>query len=173
MNTYYQGYMDGLCGIYSILNADKLVNGTSDQESQVLFNQIVEHLDYQGILKDVILEGSDHKTLRKVINSLETIDSKVFPLCSTNKRGIIKLKDWWEYSRGFLEEGKNRTIILSLGGKVLHLTVIERMTDRTIYLKDSSWEWRTIKRSSCKIMGYPNTDKYIIYPAQCWYLGKE
>lgn len=168
--TLYQGYLDSLCGIYSILNADKIVNGTPEFGSQELFNDIIDYLDRRKILKETLLGGCDHKTLSKIIRTLENIN---FPLCKTNKRGIIKLNDWWKYSKEFLEGGQNRTIILSIGGRIYHLTVIERMTDRTIYLRDSSVGWRTIKKSMCRMAGYPETDKYIIYPSQCWYLGKE
>lgn len=167
--AFSQGYLDSLCGIYSILNADKIVNNTPETESLNIFMDIIEFLDGRGTLKDTILYGSDHSLMKTVIRSL---GKSRFPLCITNKRGILKLKDWWSYSREFLEGGKNRTIILSLGGKVLHLTVIERMSDRNIFLRDSNWR-TSIRKSMCRMMGYTETDKYIIYPSQCWYLGKE
>lgn len=169
-NVFYQGYLDSLCGIYSILNADKLVNRTSESESLGLFQEMVELLDLKGVLKDIVIYGSDHTIMKMLIKRL---GKERFPVCITNKRGIIKLNDWWNYSQEFLAEGEHRAIILSLGGKVLHLTVIKRMTNRMIYLRDSSGNWTTIKKSDCKIMGYPDVDKYIIYPSQCWYLGKE
>jgi hypothetical protein len=168
--VFYQGYLDSLCGIYSIVNANKIVNNPSDFESQSLFNKIIEFLDKRKILKEVLLEGTNQTIMRKLIKGLCNSN---FPLMLSDRKNFNKLDDWWNYSKGFIEEGSNRTIILSLGGKLFHLTVVERMTDKTIYLKDSSYGWRTIKKSMCRLAGYPDSDKYIIYPSQCWYVGKE
>lgn len=170
MEAFQQGYFDSLCGIYSIINADKIVNNSTETESHELFYLLIDSLDYRGKLRDVIIEGSDHSIMKLLLNQIVNYR---FPLRITNKRGIIKLNDWWQYSRQFLEDGKNRAIILSIGGKEQHLTVVERMTDRVLYLKDSSIGWKTIKKSTCRMIGYTETDKYIIYPSQCWYLGKE
>lgn len=168
--VFYQGYLDSLCGIYSIVNADRLINKSSDVESQELFNYIVEYLDTRGILKDIILEGSDHRLMSTIISH---IGDWKFPVRISNRKNLISVKKWWEYSKEFMEGGENRTIILSIGGKIQHLTVVERITGGTLYLKDSTWGWKTIKKSMCKLPGYAENDKYIIYPSQCWYLGKE
>jgi len=170
IESFTQGYLDSLCGIYSIVNADKLVNKPSFIESQTLFNRIIEYLSSKKILKDIVIKGSDHKVMKQVIKKVANDN---FPLQITNKRGIINLIDWWSYSKLFLEEKENRAIILSLGGREYHLTVIEKMGNGIMYLRDSSSLKATIRKSSCEMIGYTENDKYIIYPSQCWYLGKE
>lgn len=167
---FYQGYLDSLCGIYSIINADKIVNSPPLLESQNLFNSIIHFLDKKKILKDVILEGTDQSLMRLL---MKNVAGSRFPVKISNRKNFKNLREWWSYSRNFLDEGENRTIIISLGGKLYHLSVIERITDRTIFLKDSDKGWKTLKKSMCRLAGYSETDKYIIYPSQCWYLGKE
>lgn len=168
--VFYQGYLDSLCGIYSIVNANKIVNNPSDFESQALFNKIIGYLDKKKILKEILLEGTNQTLMRKLIKGLCHSN---FPLMITDRKNFTHLDDWWVYSKEFIESGKNRAVILSLGGKLYHLSVIERMTDKMMYLKDSSYGWKTIKKSMCRLAGYPESDKYIIYPSQCWYVGKE
>ncbi len=170
IESFTQGYLDSLCGIYSIINADRVVNNSSFMESQTLFNNIIEYLSEKKILKDIVIIGSDHKVMKDLIKG---VAGERFPLHITNKRGIIKVNDWWNYSRNFLEEKPNRAIIISLGGREYHLTVTNRISDRLIYLKDSSNVRAILRKSSCSLAGYTENDKYIIYPSQCWYLGKE
>lgn len=166
---FNQGFLDSLCGIYSILNADSTINQPPFLSSQTLFNNIIEYLDERGILSNIIINGTDHKVMRDIFRN---VVGERIPLKITNKRGIDKLNDWWYNVRMFLEEKEHRAIILSLGGKAYHLTCISRVTDRSLVLVDSS-KMISIKKSQCAIQGYPDTDKYIVYPSQCWYLGKE
>lgn len=169
MNEFKQGYLDSLCGIYSIVNADKLINKSSENESQILFNRIVDYLHDIGILRDILIEGVDQKTMKEIIFNV-ALDR--FPLHKTNKRGIISIREWWNYSQSFVDGHDTRAIILSLGGRISHLTTIYRMTNRRIFLFDSGIS-SILNRADCKMNNYTDSDKYKIYPAQCWYLGKE
>ena len=166
---FMQGWLDSCCGIYSIVNANRIVNNVSYDESQPVFNEIIKNLHKRKILKDVILEGINHRNFSNLMNA---VGANLFPLMEANKKGFLKLNDWWEYTKQFMEEKPNRAVILSIGGLHDHLTVIQKMTDRMMILFDSDG-LKTIRKSSCKIQGYSKPDKYVIYYSQCWYLGKE
>ncbi len=165
----HQGYLDSLCGIYSIVNADKIVNNSTEDESQSLFNTIIRHLAKKKILKDITLEGTDHKTMTDLINNVVGFR---FPYKVSNRKSVSSLNEWWEISSKFLIEKPNRTIILSVGGRDNHLTVISRITQRRIFLLDSN-KRDFFKRSDCTTLAKWDESKLVIYPAQCWYLGKE
>jgi len=45
MKPYRQGALDGLCGVYSIINAVRIVNGIDDEDSEDLFQAIISYLD--------------------------------------------------------------------------------------------------------------------------------
>ena len=124
---FMQGWLDSCCGIYSIVNANRIVNNVSYDESQPVFNEIIKNLHKRKILKDVILEVINHRNFSALMN---TVGTNLFPLMETNKKGFLKLNDWWEYTRQFMEEQPNRAVILSIGGLHDHLTVIQKMTDR-------------------------------------------
>ena len=163
-----QGYLDGLCGVYSIVNSNILVNNASIQDSQQIFNELIDYLYRKRLLKPVLLEGLNIPIMRQLMHLTESR----FGVIIGNRKSVKSLKQWWDYSKSFLEEKPNRAIILSVGGRADHFTVIERMTQRTIYFKDSS-EWKKLNRAMCRLPDYNSDDKYIIYPSQCWYLGRE
>lgn len=166
---FQQGYLDSLCGIYSMLNANRLVNNVSYENSQPLFNYIISFLYKKRLLQRVIIEGINHRNFSNLMNA---VGANLFPLMEANKKGFSKLNEWWEYTKQFMEEKPNRAVILSIGGLHDHLTVIQKMTDKMMILFDSDG-FKTIRKSSCKIQGYSKPDKYVIYYSQCWYLGKE
>ena len=170
MQPFTQGWLDSMCGIYSIVNAERFLNKSTEDESQKLFNDIITFLAKKRKLKDIMIDGVNHKMMSLLV---ETFFSDKFTEVLANKKGFSNLKEWWNYTRGFMDMG-NRAIILSLGGKRDHLTVIESMSERAMRLLDSNWT-KAIKRSECRMLN-PNKDdpkdRYTIYPYQCWYITK-
>ncbi len=170
--AFKQGFLDSLCGVYGIVNAEKIINGSNDERSQLIFNSIVEYLSKKRILKDVLIGGINHKIISNIM--FDVIGDMV-PYSVTNKR-FHTLKEWWSYSREYLHEKDHRVILLSIGGREDHITVATGMTDRGIKLFDSGAYGgiRSIRKSTCKLAGtYDGDDKYLLWPSQCWFLGKE
>ncbi len=155
------------------MNAYRLTGKYNDDTSQFVFNNIIEHLSKKKKLKDVILNGINHKTMSDIM--YDVMDG-IFHYINTNKKSFLNLNDWWAYSKSFLETNENATIILSLdiilpnGSIQGHLTTISSMTDKTVVLLDSSDGVTKISKRFCKLANYPKNKKYTIYPAQCWYL---
>lgn len=167
---FVQGWLDSLCGIYAIVNAESVVNNTSFDNSQYIFNDIILYLSKKKMLKSIILNGIDHKWMSKII--YDVVYDK-FSIVQSNKRNFSSVSAWWKDSQEFLLGDENRAIILSLDGKEEHYTVIKQMTTKSLFLFDSGGYGgiKTIRRSSCKLKGYNKDDKYIIFPYQCWFLG--
>ncbi len=169
--SFIQGYLDSLCGVYGIVNAEKIVNNTNSEESQLLFNLIISYLSKKRILKDIVINGINHKIMSNIMR--DVVGNRI-PFSYTNKR-FHNLSSWWSYSTEYLKQEKYRAIILSIGGKENHITVITGITKKRLILFDSGAYGgiNSIRRSSCKLVGtYGKSDKYIIYPSQCWYLGR-
>ncbi len=169
MEPFRQGYLDSLCGIYSILNADKVINNPTKEESELLFNNIIRFLSKKRILRDIIIEGSDHKTISKIMDNV-VVDR--IPLRMSNKKSLFSIDEWWKYSQEFLSEKLNRAVIVSIGGKDSHLTVANKITNKRMFLLDSNWR-EFIKKDDCTTVWNYDETRHVIYPAQCWYLGKE
>lgn len=170
--AFVQGYLDSLCGVYGIVNAEKIINKSSNERSQEIFNSIIEYLSKKRILKEIIIKGINHKIISAIMYD---VIRDTIPFTFTNKRFHNK-KEWWEFSKGFIEEKDNRTVMLSVGGREDHITVARHFTERSIHLFDSGAYGgiRSIRKSACRLAGtYDLNDKYIIFPSQCWYMGRD
>lgn len=163
---FLQGYLDSLCGIYSIVNADKVINKTGYEESQRLFNKIIRYLADNGDLSKYIIRGIDYRVLLDILNNLPVSGIRIFD----SRKKFKDVDEWWNYSQEFMST-PNRVILLSLGGREDHYTVISLMTDGAARLTDSGGI-KMIRRSSCELKGYTEDDKYVIYPYQCLYLER-
>lgn len=164
---FVQGYLDCLCGVYSIVNADRIVNGSTTAQSQELFNEIICYLSRKRMLKDVVTGGSDHRLMTRLVCDVAGDRLKRLASCGS----LEPLGKWWRFAKRFLE-APNRAIILSVGGRISHLTVTDRITQKRIYLQDSNWR-AVMKREYCATLENYNEGKLVIYPYQCWYLGNE
>lgn len=173
MLPYLQGSLDNLCGIYAIINAERIVNDSTKEEGQQLFYEIVRYLSRKRILANTVTCGINHHWFEQIM--LRVVGDRVKRI--TTRPSLEPLKSWWKFANKFLEE-PNRAIILSFGGKDDHLTVTSRMTARTIYITDSTADgykpWRVVfRRRDCTTLGeVSDWTKIVIYPYQCWYLGK-
>lgn len=166
--AFLQGYLDSLCGVYCIVNAEKVINKSSDDQSQRIFNLIVRYLSRNGDLDKAIIKGISYTQILRIINDILSKRISVFD----SRKSFSDLDDWWNYSETFINYTTNGSIILSLGGREDHYTAIKSMTDGMITLSDSGGI-RTIRKTSCVLKGNDDSDKYIIYPYQCIYLTKE
>jgi len=161
-----QGGLDSLCGIYSICNSYRIVKNASDEYVDDLFDKIIVHLSKKKILKSVLLGGMLHKNMSDVINNV--VREEFIDRFSIFKWASYTIDDFWKFSREFLKV-QNTAIILSIGGRENHYTVVHRISDRAMFLTDSSGMKR-INRSQCKLQGYKKDDRYIIFPSQCWFI---
>jgi len=167
MKPLSQGWLDSLCGIYSLCNAYKITNRASENDVQEMFNHIIKYLSSKRMLKGVLLNGVYYKNMLDIMKRL--VEYQFFQDFSNPKWTTgYRLKDFWEYSMEHLREPRS-VIILSIGGASNHYTVVERMTSASMFLVDSSGMKR-INRSQCRFYGYQKEDKYVLYPNECFYM---
>ncbi|WP_292573951.1 hypothetical protein [Methylomonas sp.] len=58
MKPYRQGHLDGLCGVYALVNAvNKLCGPLNKREAQALFLDILEYLESRGPLAYRCVDG--------------------------------------------------------------------------------------------------------------------
>lgn len=169
---FQQGGLDSLCGLYSIINAERFINRSTDEESQTLFNDLIHYLSRRKLLGKFLIDGIIHTEmlviLRKVIGK-KRISNVRIPF-----RGVPNpdLTTFWKSMQSFLDGTPGRSIILGLQGYHDHWTVIEKITNRSILLYDSALIKR-LPRSSCTTV-YPTwRRKHILLPAQTYFLSNE
>lgn len=132
--AYKQGDLDGLCGIYSIVNIIRLLRGPLTKEtSTALFDALVTVFDSRWGLRTAALEGITSNQLSHLI---KTVAVPVFDLHYRkpfHNRPNTPQHVQWDYLNRWVNEGGCAII-----GTVEHWTVINKITLNTLYLVDSS-----------------------------------
>lgn len=165
---FQQGGLDSLCGLYSIVNAELLINRSSPEQTQALFDTMVHFLSRKGLLSKILLDGVIHNQmlliLKKVVNG--RIPNIEIPWRS---QPTPELDPFWESMRDFLDGAPDRAIILGLNGFHDHWTVIRRITSKSIFLYDSA-KITPLRRSDCTTAKRRRT--HLLLPAQTYFLSK-
>jgi hypothetical protein len=172
LSPFQQGGLDSLCGLYSIINAERIINRSSDDETQALFNDLVHFLARRGLLSKFLIDGIIHREMLRILNKV--VGRKRIRAVNIPWRGVPNpdLTTFWKSMQNFLDGRPRRAIILGLQGYHDHWTVIERITSRSIFLYDSSLIKR-LPRSYCTTV-YPTWKrKHVLLPAQTYFLSNE
>lgn len=163
IEKFNQGTLDSLCSVYAVVNAYKIVKNVSNEKSNEVFNEIILYLHKKKILKDTIIEGTSHKTMNKIVR--DVMGDKFSEIITSYNWKEYALSAWWDFSKTYSKNGYK--IIVSFGGVRNHYSLLDRMTDKTMFMVDSNGLDKVRKRD-CEIQGYDKDDKYVIYPSQCF-----
>ena len=169
---FQQGGLDSLCGLYSIVNAERFINHSSDEETQQLFDDLVHFLARRKLLSKLLIGGIIHTEMLLLLDKVvgkQRISNVQIPW-----RGVLNpdLTKFWKSMQNFLDGTPGRAIILGLQGYHDHWTVIESITNRSILLYDSA-RIKRLPRSSCTTVYTTGTRKHLLFPAQTYFLSNE
>jgi len=169
---FQQGGLDSLCGLYSIVNAERFINHSSDEDTQQLFDDLIHYLSRRGLLGKLLIRGVIHTQMLLILDKVvgkERISNVQIPW-----RGVPNpdLTTFWNSMQNFLDGTSGRAIILGLQGFHDHWTVIETISNRSINLYDSALIKR-LPRSSCTTVYATWKRKHLLFPAQTYFLSNE
>ena len=125
MIPYEQGSLDGLCGVYSIINASRIINDFNDEECIELFQQVIRFLDSERCLSKLLINGIDINLIGQVMNNVK--DLRIKKEQPFRGKSETKLEEFWSDMQNFLEM-PNRAILLGLGGVHDHWTVVKSLS---------------------------------------------
>ena len=170
MLPFEQGGLDSLCGLYSIVNAERVINNTSNEESLELFNEVISYLNKKRQLSGILIEGMYLKNVKTVLEKVvgDRVPYQRLPFAG---KPNPDLDYFWKEIQYFLEESPHRAVILSISGVHDHFTVIRSITDRQMQLFDSDAWWR-INRTNCTTTNQTKRRRHVLYPAQTYFLGR-
>jgi hypothetical protein len=168
MEPYEQGALDGLCGIYSIINATRKVVKINSAQSQELFNNIMEFLDEKWGLKRVMIDGISLHDISQVLN---TIIKPQYPIESYAPFWHFtdtSLDVFWNEMMIFTKA--NNAILIGIGGMVYdHWTVVESISNDQIKLFDS-YKLKRFDRRRCTTQEATSKRKHQLYPTKTYFL---
>jgi hypothetical protein len=169
---FQQGGLDSLCGLYSIINAERFINHSSDDETQRLFDDLIHFLARRKLLAEMLIGGIIHRQMLLILDKV--VGKQRISNVSIPWRGVQNpdLTKFWRSMQHFLDGRPGRAIILGLQGYHDHWTVIESITSRSIMLYDSA-RIKRLPRSSCTTVYATWKRKHLLLPAQTYFLSNE
>jgi hypothetical protein len=167
---FQQGGLDSLCGLYSIVNAERFINRSSAESTQQLFDSIIHYLSRRRLLAKLLIGGVIH---RQMLQILDDVVGDRIPNLWIPWRGVPtpELDTFWRSLQSFLDGTPGRAVILGLQGYHDHWTVIETISDKSISLYDSALIKR-LPRSRCSTFNTSVRRKHQLLPAQTYYLSR-
>ena len=131
---YYQGSLDGYCGIYSIINAINLL--IKDIDSAELFAKIIKTIGRR--LSRMTLNGITDDELKEFVlaPTIGYLLTKNIELNYTNVEAN-NLDDFWKIVQNHYEEKGSGSIIMGMMGVREHWTCVKKITKKTIEFCDS------------------------------------
>jgi hypothetical protein len=168
--SFEQGSLDSLCGIYSIINAEKIINKTDRENSQALFNEIIHFLSRKRQLVNILTTGMILKNLTKIMDEIvgERIPYKELPWRNVATPG---LDAFWESMEIFLDGAPGKAVILCMNGYYDHWTVIKSITPNQIKLTDS-YGLSRLQRIYCTTSEPRGKRHHFLKPAQTYFLSR-
>ncbi|ABW68509.1 hypothetical protein [Desulfosudis oleivorans] len=171
MKPYRQGDLDGLCGIYSIVNSVRYIKKLNTEESEELFYKCLRLAEKKRKLSTIVKEGSSLPVLINIFNEIVDIQYGIKSTRPFHKRKDVSLGCYWDYVVTFLEV-PGRAVLAGIDCENAegHWSVVVKATPKTFYLMDSYYEklWHRRKMSTKRIsINRP----YLVAPTHSFFLG--
>lgn len=171
----HQGALDGLCSLYSIINALRLLHGPAITAglSRSLFETLFESLAARLGPSESLCRGAEPEDLsallRKVQKTLRA-ETNIRISISTIRlpRERRRLDVLWSLLRERIDSGE--IAIIGLAGHHAHWTVGYRATEKSIRLFDSDG-LRVLVRRHCSLR--ENRRRHLLIPEDIFVVGRE
>ena len=127
---YLQGALDGLCAIYGIVNAARIISDIGEEESKSLFKQILVYLENNEDLGRVLTEGIGLNTVGSLLRDVANgrIHDRNMPF---KHRPETSLDEFWSEMMSFLDGGSKRVILIGVGGRMWdHWSIVHAISDQ-------------------------------------------
>jgi len=170
MKPYIQGALDGLCAIYSIVNAARIISDIGEEESKKLFKQILIYLENSEDLSRVLTEGIGLNTVGSILRDVANgkMHDRNMPF---KHRPETSLDEFWSEMLAFLGGGSKRAILIGLGGRMWdHWSIVHAISDRQIYFFDS-YKLKSLKRSRCTTIRPTTARPHLLCPTHTYFLS--
>ncbi len=170
MKPYEQGGLDGLCAIYSIVNAARIVSSISDAEAKVLFRRILEYLEQTHDLSKTLAEGIGLVTIGGIFRE---VTETLIPYRSMPFKNFpnTPLDEFWTEMTRFLEAEGERAILIGLGGPMWdHWSIVHEVTTRQIRFFDSHKLCR-LNRNRCTTTRSTSRRPHVLCPTHTYFLS--
>ncbi len=172
MTPYEQGGLDGLCAIYSIVNAARIISDIQNDDAKLLFRRILEYLEQSRDLSRLLCEGIGLTTIGSILRDVvgDLIPYRSMPY---KNQPNIPLDDFWGEMVRFLEGGEKRAVLICLSGPMWdHWSIVHEITAKQIRFFDSHKLCR-LNRNRCTTTRSTSRRPHILCPTHTYFLSME
>lgn len=163
--AYCQGRLDGLCGVYSLINTRRLLwPRTSRADSVDLFYECLSWLEDRSMLAEVVANGMGVNTL--VGMSREVIEANTPGMLRLRPyyRRAVDLDTYWAGIHDSLASGPTAMLICMESWDWSHWTVVSGAELHRLSLFDSS-DRKSIFRHHCTVEEVSESTPTQLYPS--------
>ncbi len=172
MKPHFQGQLDGLCGVYSVINSTKLIENINAWESMTLFNRIFALVEQRKRLSGILREGISSRDMAYIFREVVEQEYPIRRVKPFHRAGKVPLDLYWNEIQGFLAEDHRRAVIVVLEGwNWGHWTVIRKATEKTLFLFDSENQKR-VRRRDCTTRKITRARRILLYPTRTYFLSR-
>jgi hypothetical protein len=155
LTPLHQGDLDGLCGVYAVINAFRLLcPELTDQQSRRLFVGLIDVLNRICLPKgEFLYDGIEITEVAKLVRLAkrfvrEELGIRIASRPLKLRRERRRYDELWTTLRAELDTGA--VSVLALSGYHSHWTVAYRATAKAAYLFDSD-ELKILRRNACSL----------------------
>ena len=177
-----QGSIDGLCGVYSVMNATEAVIGKfhydrrlkrKASQRRVLFKNLIGYLAKHDMLEETLIWGFEDIDAKGGLIDIAIKSVKKYQKRKLRKQiafdtDDVTLDAYWEKLTEHLSQ-PDSAVIISLSGRIKHWTCVRKITPKVLVLSDSSGI-RQIARDRCTIET-DSRDMYTLWPTLTYFLS--
>ncbi len=151
--AYRQGDLDGLCGVYALVNALRHVERLNENQCEVMFRRLIRALGQGHRAQETLLWGLGFRKLKGLVVAAARCRFEDRELAFGARPLRLKGKDrslpglWAALDE---ELGPTCVALIGITGATDHWCVIHRVTAKTLWLLDSSGRTR-IRRARCTV----------------------
>ena len=163
--TYQQGNLDGLCGIYSIINATKSLGIRCSQWTwQDVFLEIIELIYHNKCSHQFITDGLSTPDISKALRQVICHRFDVHYTKPYHRQPGARLRLLWKTLYVHLNSEQNRSAIVCIESPThAHWTVVQSLSHKRLTLLDSSGRSH-INRHLCTTTEVSESHPILIYP---------
>ncbi len=151
--AFRQGDLDGLCGVYALVNALRYVERLNEDQCEVIFRKLIRTLGKGHRAHETLLWGMSFRKMKGLVAAAARCRFEDRELAFGARPLRLKRQDrslpgLWAALEG--ELGPTCVALIGISGATEHWCVIHRITAKTLWLLDSSGRTR-LRRSRCTV----------------------
>lgn len=171
-DSFKQGQLDGLCGIYAVINALRLLVRISRDECYELIYESVLVIEKKKPVSDFIIDGISVFDVSVIIRDIVCPQYDVTRTKPFHRRAQVSVDEYWDTLGQFMGSGEQRSVIMAIETHHWgHWTVVRRVTEKQLILYDSG-QCKVVNRRHCSTSMLSSETPVLIYVSQTFFLKR-